>query len=173
MDPLLPQIGKILYCTQLEPNAAYIFRYAYVLARKLGVRIVVLHVAQALKPSQGARVERHVVADAVHAAVEKEERGVPERLRRRIAAFCARAVHEDHCEEVVEKVIVARGRPHEEILRHAELEAAGLVVLGAHADSTLLGALLGNTAQKVIRRCPVPVLTVQVPEGRQELTLTE
>jgi nucleotide-binding universal stress UspA family protein len=170
----LPEIKKILYCTQLGPNAAYIFRHAYALAHKLGARITVLHVVETLTPRQEALVEGYAGAGALHAVVKREEEGVEARLRKRIQKFCTLVVGKPDCSDLVERIVVAEGhRPADVILRQVAETGADLVIMGAHAESTALASLMGSTAQRVVRKCPVPVLTVQVPEGQQELTLTD
>jgi nucleotide-binding universal stress UspA family protein len=170
---VLPEIRRILYCTQLGPNAAYIFRYAYRIAEQFGARITVLHVVETLTPEQEARVERYVGPGTLHAVVEREERSAEARLKERIQAFCAKIGGGDPCEARIEKVSVVEGHdPAAAILQQARATNADLIVMGAHADSSILDALMGTTAQKVVRGSPVPVLTVQVPEGQQELTFS-
>lgn len=170
----LPEIQKILYCTQLGPNAAYIFRYAYTLADKLAAKITVLHVVETLSPRQEALVEGYAGQGALHAVVKREERNVEARVRKRLERFCTAVVGTQTCPPVVDRIIVAEGHsPSDVILRQVQETGADLVIMGAHAESTGLAALMGSTAQRVIRKSPVPVLTVQVPEGHQELTFTD
>ncbi len=165
---MLPKIKTILYCTQIGPNAPYVFRHALGLARDLGARIVALHVVETLTPEQEARVEQYVGTGALHALVEREEKSAAERLRQRIRAYCERELGEDGCRGLVRDVLVVEGHKDEQILRHVEALGADLVVIGAHAESSLLDTLMGGTAQKVLRQCPVPVLAVQVPDGMQD-----
>jgi nucleotide-binding universal stress UspA family protein len=47
---------------------------------------------------------------------------------------------------------------------------ADVIVIGAHAHSSIMDALLGSTTQKVIRKSAIPVFVVQVPAGEQEFT---
>jgi nucleotide-binding universal stress UspA family protein len=56
---------------------------------------------------------------------------------------------------------VQMGAPHEEIVRTAEEEHAGMIVMGTHGRSGLNRALLGSVAERVIRLAPCPVLTVR------------
>lgn len=169
---MIPQIRRILVCTQLGPNSAYIFRWAFALARGLGARITVLHVVETLSPRQEAMVEGYAGQGTLHAAVQRAEREDAARLRRRVDDFCRRAVGEGTGDITIETVIT-EGDVTDEILRHVTSVGADVVVMGAHGRSSLVEMVLGSTAERVIQRCPVPVLTVQVPEGRQELTLID
>ncbi len=53
------------------------------------------------------------------------------------------------------------GRPSDEIVEAATRAKASLVVIGTHGRSVLEKFLLGSTAERVVRRSPVPVLTVR------------
>ena len=53
------------------------------------------------------------------------------------------------------------GVPFETIVRVAEEEQAGMIVMGTHGRSGLNRVLLGSVAERVIRLAPCPVLTVR------------
>ena len=59
---------------------------------------------------------------------------------------------------------VQMGVPHEEIVRTAEEEDAGMIVMGTHGRSGLNRALLGSVTERVIRLARCPVLTVRHPK---------
>ena len=60
--------------------------------------------------------------------------------------------------------IVARGIGSQEIIRIASENKADLIVMGTHGYTGLTHALLGSTAERVVRRAPCPVLTVKGKE---------
>ncbi len=62
--------------------------------------------------------------------------------------------------------IVARGIGSQEIIRIASENKADLIVMGTHGYTGLTHALLGSTAERVVRRAPCPVLTVK---GKEKL----
>jgi len=165
---MLPKIRTILYCTQIGSNSAYVFRHALGLAQDLGATIHVLHVMETLSRAQEALVEGYVGAGTLHAVVEREEHSAAERLQKRIEHFCSREADSRGCAELVASITIAEGHKDEQILAHRTKVGADLVVMGAHAESSLFDALVGNTTQRVMRHCPVPVLVVQVPAGEQD-----
>lgn len=57
---------------------------------------------------------------------------------------------------------IVRGTPSKEIVRVAEQDAADLVVMGTHGRGGIDRLLLGSVAERVVRKSPVPVLTVRV-----------
>ena len=64
---------------------------------------------------------------------------------------------------VVIGVVVRRGDAHEVTLECAKEEAADMIVMGTHGHTGITHALLGSTAEKVVRLATMPVLTVRTP----------
>ncbi|MFB6084468.1 MAG: universal stress protein [Halorientalis sp.] len=59
---------------------------------------------------------------------------------------------------------VAEGKPSETILDHADEADCDLIVMGTHGRGGLDRLLLGSVAERVVRRSPIPVMTVRVGE---------
>jgi nucleotide-binding universal stress UspA family protein len=162
----LPNIKTILYCTELGPNAAYIFRYALVLAKGLGAQIVALHVVETLTPRQKALVEGHSGEGSLAKLIEEAEKRAAERLPEHITETLAREAGQEDYKRLVREVIVAEGSAAPVILGYVASTGADLVLMGAHTASTVVERVMGGTARKVVKRCPVPVMTVQLPESK-------
>jgi len=56
---------------------------------------------------------------------------------------------------------VDRGPAREMIIKAAEEEQAGLIVIASHSQSGVSHLVLGSTAEYVVRAAPCPVLTVR------------
>ncbi|HKJ13859.1 MAG: universal stress protein [Desulfobulbales bacterium] len=168
---LLPDIKKILYCTRIGPNSAYIYRHAMALAEKFDAAITVLHVMETLTPDQEARINGYIGPDSIHDVVEHEEKDALVRIKQHLNSFCSRLGEENSCSLRVEKILVAESSsPADEIVKQSVTMGADVIVIGAHAHSSIMETLLGSTTQKVIRKSAIPVLVVQVPAGEQEFT---
>ena len=60
------------------------------------------------------------------------------------------------------QVMVAVGRPAEEILRVAREEKVDLIVMGTHGRTGVRHLLLGSVAEAVTRHAPCPVFTARI-----------
>lgn len=57
------------------------------------------------------------------------------------------------------------GYPYAEIRSYVEEHDVNLVVMGTHGRSGISRYLLGSVTEKLVRTCPVPVMTVRMPES--------
>jgi nucleotide-binding universal stress UspA family protein len=168
---LLPDISKILYCTRIGPNSAYIYRHALALAEKFDATITVLHVMETLSSQQEALIDGYIGPDTIHDIVEHEEQDAVTRMKKHLNGFCSRLGQESNCGNRVEKILVVEGSsPAREIIKQADAMGADLIVIGSHAQSSIMDSVLGSTTEKVIKRSSIPVFVVKVPEGEQEFT---
>lgn len=165
---MLPNIKTILYCTSLGPHAPYVFGYAYVLAKKLDAKIVALHVIEALNRKQKALVEGYAgqgrLAELLKSAQDQATSRLPEHMKKKLSSVSG----DEDWERYVSEIVIAEGRSESRILEAVESRNADLVVIGAHTESSVLERMIGSTARSLVKSCPVPVLTVQVPSGVNE-----
>lgn len=59
---------------------------------------------------------------------------------------------------------VVEGNPHEEILEYVSEHGIDMVIMGTHGRTDLDRVVMGSVAERVVRRSPVPVLTVRVEQ---------
>jgi nucleotide-binding universal stress UspA family protein len=170
---LLPDIKKILYCTGIGPNSAYIYRHAMALAEKFDAAITVLHVMETLTRDQEALIDGYIGPDSIHDIVKHEEEDAVSRIKQHLQSFCERLGEEHSCSYRVEKIIVVESSsPAEEIVKQSVSLDADVIVMGAHSRSFIVDAILGSTTRKVIRKSSIPVYVIQVPAGKQEFSAT-
>ena len=62
----------------------------------------------------------------------------------------------------IARALLREGDPASEIVKTIEEEKPMLVVMGTHGRQGLQRLLLGSVAERVIRRSPVPVVTVRM-----------
>jgi nucleotide-binding universal stress UspA family protein len=139
-------IRTILHPTDFSVHAAAALELAGALAHDYGARLTVLHVKSPPLFASGV-----MTPEPLESPEEAAE------LRRRLDAV--RPV--DPTIPVEHLMLV--GDEATEIVRVAEDEGFDLIVLGTHGRSGIGRLLMGNIAEKVLRRAPCPVLTVKRP----------
>jgi nucleotide-binding universal stress UspA family protein len=144
------RIRTILVPTDFGDSAKCAWEYAQVLAQQFNSRVHLVHVltppALAADPL-GARQLGMGVAELLRECEEDCRKAldkipVPRQLERR----------------VVRKLL--NGPPVAQILDYVDAHDIDLVVMGTHGRGPVQHVLLGSVAERVVRHCPVPVLTV-------------
>jgi len=165
---MIPEIQTILYCTNLGPEAAHVFRYAISQAQHYKAVIHILHVVEPLSPFAKGLVEQYITSQEVESIQSKSKNYVLERIKKRIASFCEK----ETCNlfegsEIIHGISVLEGQPLEIILSKADDIQADLIVIGCHRRWHLTSSgILGSTARKVVNAATIPVLTVFTPEDQ-------
>jgi nucleotide-binding universal stress UspA family protein len=77
-------------------------------------------------------------------------------MRQKVDAVISRA----GMPEIPIEFLVVEGKPYEKILQTASDHAAGIIVMNLQSKSTLERALIGSTAERVVRLSSIPVLSV-------------
>lgn len=143
--PRPPKLARILVPTDFSRQAAQALRYAVPLARQVGGKISLLHV-----------LEWSVVPATLGATMTDEARitNVAKRALDELARTTVPA-------ELLEKTLVRAGRAYQDIAESARELRMDLIVIATQGRTGLKRALLGSTAERVVRHATCPVLTVR------------
>lgn len=162
---MLPEVNKILYCTDLSKNASYAFKYAIYLAKQTGADIHILKVVEELSSDERLTLQSYILNQS------SREEFLHQRLNHAKDQLQQR---QDHFWEVIApeeqalrtKIIgceVVEGYPTETILRRSRELDCDLIVMGAH-EKGWFQTLLGSVAKNVLREARIPTLIVPRPE---------
>jgi nucleotide-binding universal stress UspA family protein len=138
-------LAVILHPTDFSESSQAALQVARSLARDLGSRLVLLHVAP-LEVYVSGMMASEMDVDAFRHSLEE--------IRNRLDGMDLKYPVE---------VELSRGDASDEIVRVAEELGCGLIVMGTHGRTGLGKLLLGNVAESVLPRAHCPVLVVKVP----------
>ncbi len=145
------RVKKILVPTDFSEESKKALKYAALFARQFGASIVLLHVAEPL--------EYMHLADTDYAplnTLDTHPDSYYQALRE--LQLLAKEVTDFH---LLATALVRRGTPYREIVAVAKTLGIDLMIVSTHGYTGLKHALLGSTAEKVVRYAPCPVLVVR------------
>jgi nucleotide-binding universal stress UspA family protein len=144
-------IRAILLTTDFSETSKKAVTPALTLAAKFGAKLLLAYVEEDRLPP--------LVIEYMAVGVD-DIRGQQRDLAAKRLAELAQALPAGATE--IEPV-VAMGTPHIEIVRLAEERQVDLIVMATHGRGFISHAILGSTAERVLRRAPCPVLIVRDP----------
>jgi len=157
----MQEVKTILAAVDFSLYSPHVLRSAVNLARALRAQLVVVNVLNQRDVDAMEMVQRSFPGLSMPQFIQNttaERRRLLEKL-----------LMEEGAESLSVKTRVDVGVPFKEILKAVDAERADLLVMGTKGRGNLADALFGSTAEKVFRRCPVPLLSVRperhIPEA--------
>jgi len=144
--------STVLVAVDFSDSSDNAFQMALTMAKSFSAKLLVLHVINEPVDMRGFYVP--------HISFERLENEIKEGAEKLMESFCRSNLADF---ENYETVIVS-GLPYEEIIGQADEKGADLIVIGTHGRSGLDHVLFGSTAEKVVRKSRIPVLTVRLEE---------
>ena len=149
---------QILVACDLSKFTPQVLDYAVILAQNTGARMILANI---INPR-----DTDAIAHAIHKTLLVQKEAAPEafihqhKLERE--ARLKTLIDESGHPGLFIKTIVRTGEPFQELINITASEHTELVVMGTRGRSNLQSVLLGATAEKMFRHCPVPVLSVRL-----------
>ncbi len=149
----MKNVKRIMAAFDLSDYAIEAFKFAAEMAKDLKAELIVANVInqrdidaveKVMQFSANISVEKYV-------AVQKQDRNEE----------VERVLKEIGCQELSPKVIFRIGVPYMELMQAVKDEGADLMVMGSKGRTNIAGVLFGTTAEKMFRRCPVPLLSIR------------
>ncbi len=149
---------RIMVAVDFSEYSSIAVTHAAVLARRLGASLILVNV---LNRRDVEAVERVLVGQTEFTPEHYIQNQYQERSRR-LRELLAEAGAED----VPTKVVVETGVPYQVLMEQIQTERADLLVMSTKGRGNLADTVVGSCAQKMYRRCPVPLLSLR-PEKRR------
>ena len=172
----LPQIEfkKILYTTDLSESGRYAFPYAASIAQRFDAELTVLHVVETrdfekylvgyINQDLWNELKTRDLEEARQILIARKRDDVV--ITDAIHKFCDETLSDKRDKPALSyRVMVEMGEPVEKILQEAHSGNYDLVVISKRGNrSSVKDAIMGDTTRRVLRRCNVPVMVVQLPD---------
>ena len=147
-------LKKILVTTDLSPFSLAALEYAASFGMLYSSKLYLLHVHEGKDSHHGKEAAGGHTDEEVRAALEEFVRmNVPSQTR------------------LVQ--VVRWGNPAEEITRFVQEEGIDLIVMTSHGRTGLRHMVMGSVAERVVRLCSAPVLTVKPHPFREIMIQNE
>jgi nucleotide-binding universal stress UspA family protein len=148
--PALLKVKDILVPIDFSKPSLKALKYAVAFAEQFGAKLSLLHV-----------VEPIVVPDFASVPMPMDNNRLAAGAKARLEHLCNEGGLE---RRLVHKKLVRTGTPFREITEAARALKVDLIVIATHGYTGLAHAILGSTAERVVRHAPCPVLTVREKE---------
>jgi nucleotide-binding universal stress UspA family protein len=150
----MKKVNKILVACDLSNYSIQAVEYAAGMAKSVNAELVIVNVINQRDLEMVEKVAQHT--DEI--TVSKYVRETREYRSEEIAKVLAASKHDP----ALYRTVFRTGVPFREILAAIEEEKADLLVMGTKGRNDLEDVLFGTTAQKMFRRCPIPLLSIRM-----------
>ena len=165
MIPMIPEIEKILYPTDLSETSNFAFSYAASVANRYDASIIILHILKDVTHSSEELITNVLGENKWQEILGRNKREIIEKIRLRLEDFCEQTRSElSGCPFLVEQILVKIGNPVDEIVQEAAKDVYDMVIMGARGHGAIAGTVMGSVSRRVVRRCKKPVLLIRLPE---------
>jgi nucleotide-binding universal stress UspA family protein len=151
------EFKKILVTTDFSENSFIAFPYAVDMAQKYDAEITLMHV---IEP---------IIAPADFAWGSYNLTEIEQKTRDYAENNLDKLISEHFPESLTVKKYLAFGTPFKEVIQYARDEKFNLLIISTHGLAGLSYVLFGSTTEKIVRKSPVPVLTVRSENHKFEM----
>ncbi len=148
----MKSLDRILVAIDFSDSSDKAFNTAFFMAQKFSAHMILVHVINEPVDLRGFYVP--------HISFDKLEEEIKAGAEKMMEHFCRTHLKDYHDYES----LIVPGIPYQEILATANDKQVDMVVLGTHGRAGLDHVLFGSTAEKVVRKASLPVLTVRLSE---------
>lgn len=143
--------NNILFATDFSDASGPAADYAITLAKLTGAHLHVLHVINELDEHQRVMIP--------HEAFQILKKEVEMQTVRQLDGFC-----KSQAAGISTTTHAVVGTAFQKILELGAKVSADLIVMGTHGRTGVEHVIVGSTAERVVRRSKIPVLTVRSQE---------
>ena len=169
---MIPKIQKILYATDLSPNAVYALRYAVDSALKHDADLIILHVFEKVDPASNAWLDPYLYEERHQKIYNEHITETKALIKKRLKTIRENELKDNpEFEDIAISIEICEGFPAEEILSSADELNCDEIIMGTHSKGIIANTFLGSTAKRVLRWTRKPVFIIPLPKGEADIAL--
>ncbi len=157
----MKNIKKILVGVDFSSYSKDTLAYAASLAEKFKAVLIIVNVINKRELDTILKVAEGQFDRTIEKYVEKSVEDYVKRVQEDRTRQMEKLIDEIGCSELTIRKVFRVGVPFRELISAITDEGADLMVMGQKGRSDFADALFGSNAEKVFRRCPVPLLSVR------------
>jgi nucleotide-binding universal stress UspA family protein len=150
----MKKVNKILVACDLSNYSIQAVEYAADMAESVDAELVIVNVINQRDLEMVEKVSQHTDKITVSNYIRETRENRSEEIAKVLAA--------SNRDPASYRTVFRTGVPFREILAAIEEEKADLLVMGTKGRTDLEDVLFGSTAQKMFRRCPIPLLSIRM-----------
>jgi nucleotide-binding universal stress UspA family protein len=154
-------IHKIMVGCDFSKYSKETLECAVALAEKLQADLIITNIINQKEIDTILRVAEGQFDRKIEKYVEKTAQEYETRVKADRTRQMEKLIEEIGCAHLSIKKVFKVGVPFQELISAVKDEGADMLVMGQKGRSDLVDVLFGSTAEKVFRRCPVPLLSVR------------
>ena len=143
------QLRRILVPVDLLDSTLAALQYAAAFARQYKATITLLHIVEPVGQDLRRNLSRERLIEEMSEVGERQ-------IRKLVDVIWG--------EEIVTDVVVAGGKPYQQIVNEAKETNADMIIMASHGAVGSRGLFRRSTTEKVVRQAPCPVLVVPAYE---------
>ena len=144
---------KIMVAVDFSDHSLASFRQGVKLARDLNAELLLVNVVNQSNVDVMQRIAQQTPKFSV-------EHYLGETIKDREASF-RNLILTNKCAGLSMATRIRIGHPYQELLKAIEKEKPDLLIMGVKGRSNLVETVIGSCAQKMFRRCPIPLLVIR------------